>query len=1055
MNNYQGALQNITALFASHRVAANLFMLLMILAGVWGIKKINTQFFPSFELDLITISVPWSGAAAEDIETSIVLPIEESLKSVSGIDSIYSTSQQGSASILIELDEGSDVDFILSEVKQRVDNTRGELPSDINEPLVQRVIRYEQVASLILSISDGSLEELRHLAQRFEQELLGLGINKIDFTGLPEQQVSIELPSAQLNELDLTMAQLADNIRFRSLDLPAGTAAKGDGTRQIRSLNQQRDVEGFRQLPVITDNAGRVVRLGDIAHVSLDYQDNQTLLKHNGNPAVMIRLRRTENQDTLKSARVLNQWLEETLPTLPQNISIATYDESWKPVQQRINLLLKNGLGGLVLVIAILFLFLNARVAFWVTVGIPVSFMATLAVLYGIGGTINMISLFGLIMALGIIVDDAIVVGEDTLTHVQKGEPGLQAAIGGAHRMLAPVTASSMTTIAAFLPLLLIGGTIGNILVDIPTVVICVILASLVECFLILPGHLHHSIKNAKHLYPSALRIRLDNGFNHFKDHHFRRLVKFAIRHRGATVAAAFAVFIIAIGLVSGGRIKFDFFPDVESDRVTANVQFTSGTHPNVVDLFVQHLDDTLAETDSALGGGNVKIAFQTLRKADFDRLSESSSAGDEFASLVIELEPGDNRQMTTSEFIQQWRQRIVFPAGIEKFSIDISSSGPPGKAIEIKLSGDDIYRIKAASLDVQDLLKGYVGLSNIDDDLPYGKSQLIYTLTPAGNLSGLTLDSVGRQLRAAFDGIEVQNFYDNRDEIEVRIQLPKAERDRLSSIEQLPIILPNGGTTPLSNVVEFKAQRGLDTLTRIDGQLSIKVTAKLDESSTNAGEIITDLKSGKLEKALAPYAVSASFEGKSKSQRETLADMEIGLVLAVVLIFIILAWVFSSYSWPIAVMLAIPLGLTGAILGHYVMGLSMTILSLFGCFGLSGIVINDSIVLITFYKQLRKQGKALEEAIVEAACQRLRAVLLTSLTTIAGLTPILFETSLQAQFLIPMAASIVFGLAYGTLLILLFVPAILVYIERIRSKLGLRDIDAPTEQPQQTTTSA
>lgn len=1049
MNNYQGPMQNLTALFASHRVAANLFMLLMILAGAWGLKKLNTQFFPSFELDIITISVPWSGAAAEDIETSIVLPIEEELKSLTGIDALYSTALQSSASIRIEVDPDTDVDFLLDEVKQKIDNVRGELPSDIEEPLVQRIIRYEQIASLILSSSSGSLEELRSYAQRFEQELLARGINKVDFTGLPDKQIRIELPAAQLNELDMTMAQVANSIRLRSLDLPAGTAAKGDGSRQIRSLNQQRDVEGFRQLPVITDNQGRLIRLGDIADVSLALKDSQVLLKHKGKPAVMIRLRRTETQDTLKSAQILNEWLEEVKPTLPSNIQMITYDERWKPVQQRINLLLKNGLSGLVLVIGILFLFLNARVAFWVTVGIPVSFLATLAVLYGIGGTINMISLFGLIMALGIIVDDAIVVGEDTLTHVQMGEPGLQAAIGGAHRMLPPVTASSLTTIAAFLPLLLIDGRIGNILIDIPTVVICVILASLVECFLILPGHLHHSIKKADDLHPSALRIRLDNGFNRFRDVHFRGWVRLAIRYRGATIATAFAIFIIAIGLIAGGRIKFTFFPAVERDTMTANVQFTAGTDSDLVDRFIQHLDEQLEATDSALGGGNVKVSFQQLRSAAFSRTSASGNRGDEFGSLQVELYPSDDREVSTTELNRAWRERITVPAGIEKFSIDVARSGPPGKPIEVKLSGTNIHELKQASLELQESLKPYVGLTNIDDDLPFGKSQLIYELTPAGKSAGMTLDSVGRQLRAAFDGIEVQNFYHNRDEIEVRIQLPKEERYRLNVIEQLPVVLPGGGTTPLSNIVSFRAKQGLDTLTRVDGQLSIKVTADLDESAANADEIIADLKSGKLEQILSRYGVSASFEGKNKSQRETLADMKLGLLLALTLIFIILAWVFASYSWPIAVMLAIPLGLTGAILGHGVMGLSMTILSLFGCFGLSGIVINDSIVLVTFYKQLRKKGMAVEEAIVEAACQRLRAVLLTSLTTIAGLTPILFETSLQAQFLIPMAVSIVFGLAYGTVLILLFVPATLTYIEGAREKLGLKSLDTPEPEKQ------
>ncbi|MGH1462976.1 MAG: efflux RND transporter permease subunit [Neptuniibacter sp.] len=1041
MRDYQGPLQNLTAVFASHRVAANLFMVLMILAGAFALKKLNTQFFPSFELDVVTVKVSWSGAAAEDVEQSIILPIEEELKSLTGVDTLYATATQGNASIRLELDEDADVDYMLDEVKQKIDSVRNELPTDAEEPLVQRIIRYEQIASLIVSSEKGSLEELRPLADRFEQELLARGINKIDFTGLPDKQIRVELPSAQLHELDMTMNQIAARIRLRSLDLPAGTAAKGDGSRQIRSLNQQRDVEGFRQLPIITDGEGRLIRLGDIAEVSLSTKDDQVLLQHEGRPAIMLRLRRTETQDTLKSAAIMNEWLEEIRPTLPQDIKLVTYDERWQPVKQRINLLLKNGLGGLILVIGILFLFLNARVAFWVTVGIPVSFMATLAVLYGIGGTINMISLFGLIMALGIIVDDAIVVGEDTLTHVQMGEPGLQAAIGGAHRMLAPVTASSLTTIAAFLPLLIIDGRIGNILIDIPIVVICVIMASLVECFLILPGHLHHSIKKTEDLHPSKTRIYLENTFNNFRDGPFRKFITYAIEFRWATIASALALFIIAIGLVAGGRVKFTFFPAVERDEMTANVQFSAGTNHLQVEQFLMQLEHTLHETDQSLGGDNVKTALMKLRSASFTRTSQGATRGDEFGSLEIELQPGDDRQYSTKEFNKAWRERIRLPAGIEKFAISVSKSGPPGKPIEVNLSGTNINQIKQASLELQEQLKGYVGLTNIDDDLPFGKSQLIYELTPAGKSAGLTLDSVGRQLRAAFDGLEIQNFYQNRDEVEVRIMLPDAERDRLSVIEQLPVVLPDGGTTPLSNVVSFRAKQGLDALTRVDGQLAIKVSADLNESIANADEIIADLKSEKMDRILSDYGVSATFEGRNKSQRETLSDMKIGLVLALTLIFIILAWVFASYSWPIAVMLAIPLGLTGAIFGHGIMGMNLTILSLFGFFGLSGIVINDSIVLVTFYKQLRKKGLEVKEAIIEAACQRLRAVLLTSLTTIAGLTPILFETSLQAQFLIPMATAIVFGLAYGTVLILLFVPATLTVIESARMKLGLKSV--------------
>lgn len=1021
------------ALFTGHRVAANLLMLLLLLAGLFGLRNLNTQFFPTFDLDIVTVQIPWSGASAEDVERSILLPVEQELRSVNGIDALYATANQGIASFRVELEEGSDVDYALTEVRQKIDAIRADLPTDSEEPLVQKVIRYEGISDVILTSDRASLEELRPLAYRLEQQLLDSGVRKIDFIGLPEQEIAIQVPPQQLQQLGLTLNDIAGRIRQQSLDLPAGTAAQGEGARQIRGLGQQRDAEGFRQLPLMTDDHGRLVRVGDIAVVAQRPKDAQVLLSWQDQPAVLLQLKRTEADDTLEAAEILNTWLANTRPTLPAGVQLIAFNESWQLINDRIQLLIKNGISGLVLVVLILFLFLNARVAFWVSVGIPVSLMTALAVLWGIGGSINMMSLFAFIMALGIIVDDAIVVGEDTLTHVQRGESGLQAAIGGAKRMAAPVIASSLTTIAAFLPLLLVGGIIGNILIDIPTVVICVILASLLECLLILPGHLSHSLRSVHDLHPSQLRQRLDRGFEHFRERHFRPFVAWAIHHRGTTLACALGLLMISIGLIAGGRLQFTFFPSVDTNTLTANVKFVAGTEATNVNRFLAHLDSTLAETDQALGGGLVKITLRESAMANFPRSTATAFTGEPYGSLYVELIPADSREVRNHTLINQWRERIQLPAGVEKFSIDLAQAGPPGKPVEIKLTGPDVHTLKQASVELQSILNRYAGLSNIDDDLPWGSSQLIYRLTPAAEAAGLRLDSLGRQLRAAFDGQLVQSFYEGQDEVEVRVMLPNEQRDRLSTLSSLPIVLPNGDITPIGNVVEFSARPGLDSLQRIDGQLALNVSADLDEAVANADEVIARLQQEALPALTSRFGIHASFEGKNRDQRETLADMKAGLLLALALIYIILTWVFGAWSWPVVVMMAIPLGLTGAIFGHLLTGLDLTVLSLFGLFGLSGIVINDSIVLVTFYKKLRDQGMAVQAAITEAACQRLRAVLLTSLTTIGGLTPILFETSLQARFLIPMATSIVFGLAYGTLLILIVVPAMLSLLEESR----------------------
>lgn len=1033
--------------FATHRVAANLLMALMILAGLWGLDKLNTQFFPNFDLDVVTVQVSWSGAAAEDVERNITVPIEQDLKNVNFVDEIVATSSQGISSIRIVVEEGADIGTVVDEVKQQVDGIRN-LPADAEEPVIQEVVRYENIASLLVTGSQ-NLEELRPYVHEFERQLLDRGIRKVTVSGLPEKEIAIQIPAEGLHQLGMTLSEIAAAVGQQSNDLPAGTAGRDDGARQIRSLSQQREVRGFAELPLITQEDGRLVKLGDVARINERPQDNQSYLSYEGEPAVELALLRGENDDTLDSAATLDAWLAEIRPTLPPNVEVHVYNEQWRFLQDRIRLLLENGIGGLVLVIAMLFLFLNVKVAFWVTVGIPVSFLATLAIMSVIGSSINMISLFGMIMALGIIVDDAIVVGEDTLTHFQQGEPGSQAAIGGARRMMAPVIASSLTTVSAFLPLTLIGGHIGNILIDIPTVVVCVIVASLVECFLILPGHLHHSLKRQDRSGGGGLRSKLDQGFEHFREQYFRRWVKLALRFRWITLSAALASLIIAFGLVAGGRIPFTFFPTVDGDELTASVQFAAGTPAETVDRFVNHLEATLRATEEELGRPVVDTVIQHHRTALFSREGSftSNAQGDEYGALYVQLVDAEQRDLPNESLLRQWREKIITPAGLERLNIAQQTGGPPGKPIEVKLSGAQADTLKEASLALQEILQSYAGVSNVDDDLPYGKEQWIYSLTPTAQALGLNMSSIGQRLRGALDGELVQIFHDDEDEVEVRVMLPDAERNHLSSLSSIPVLLPNGETAPIAELVEFRAQRGIDTLKRIDGQLAIQVSADVDDNSANANQILGDLERQHLGSLSSQYGIQYSFEGKKADERETLGDMRTGGILALLLIYIILAWVFSSYLWPVTILAAIPLGLTGAILGHLILDQPLTILSLFGLFGLSGIIINDSIVLITFYRNLREQGLAPEEAILEAACQRLRAVLLTSLTTIAGLSPILFETSLQAQFLIPMATAIVFGLAFGTLLILLVVPSILLMLENLKALLGLRDRYAETEQ--------
>lgn len=1031
----EGHRRDFIGIFAQHRVAANLLMIMMLVAGALSLNRLNTQFFPNFALDIITISITWRGASAEDVEESLTTRVEQELRTIDYVDKMTSTSSYGSSLVTLEFEEDADMGRALDQVKDHVARIRN-LPTDSETPEISLVTRYDTVARLLIT-SDGELDELRDLAHQIEHELLDRGISRVNITGLPEEEIAIQLSTHELEALGLSFNQVGERVGEQSQDLPAGEVGNNETARQLRSEGQKRDVYAFSDLLLKADYTGGLVMLDDVAEIERRPMRNQVKVFYQGQPAVEIELQRTENADALKSAEIMKQWLEDSRDELPDGVKIKVFDAAWELIEERINLLLYNGLGGLLLVLGVLFLFLHGRVAFWVAVGIPVSFMAALAVLYVLGGSINMISLFGLIMSLGIIVDDAIVVGEDALSHYQSGERSLTAAEGGARRMLAPVISSSLTTISAFLPLMMISGVIGNILFDIPFVVICVIIASLIESFLILPGHLRHSFHTMHHAEPGRFRRYLDTQFHRFRDHAFKPLVTYAVNFRGVTIAAAIALLIIAIGLLASGRILFNFFPSPEGTTIVANARFIAGTPAEHVERFLTHVNQKLDETAQELGPELLDLSVLRQSTASAANPNATSQVDERFGSIQLEMISPDKRDIRNKDFINAWREKIHLPPGIETFTISERRGGPPGSDIDIRLTGAPAETLKSASQEIAEKLKTYPGVSAIEDDMPYGQEQLIYRIKGQGEVLGLTLNNVGRQLRAAFDGQLVQIFQDGDDEVEVRVMLPDNERNTLATLENFMIRLPDGGSAPLSSVVEFEARRGFDVLRHTDTQLAIHTTATVDATVNNNNEILADMQQSFLPELSSRYGVNVAYEGRAEEQAETIGDMVQGVLLAFVMIYLVLAWVFASYGWPLVVMSAIPFGLIGALFGHWLLGIDLTILSLFGIFGLSGIVVNDSIILVTFFKQLRESGMGTQQAIIEAASQRLRAVLLTSLTTIGGLTPLLFETSLQAQFLIPMAVSISFGLMFATALVLLVIPAMLSVHESAADKIS------------------
>ena len=870
-------------LFARHKVAANLLMVLMILAGLLGVDRLRTQFFPSFELDVITVSVAWPGATAEDVQEGLTVPIENAIEELAVIDSIDATSQFGSSSFRVELVDGANLSQALDDISQRI-NQNLTLPEGAEEPIVTSLTRYEDISNLLIT---GPLTpfELQKLALQAEQELLNAGIRKVDFRGLPTREMQIETSAEVLASLGLTLDTLADRILTEARDLPAGTAGRDDGERQLRSLEQGRTQTQIADTLIRLEGSPTGIRLGDLAVIRDQVDPKAPYLSYRGQPAVEIIPQRTETDSTLEMAEITNQWIAAARPNLPAGTQLLILDERWQYLQDRINLLLKNGLSGLLLVIIILYLFLNSRVAFWVTVGIPVSFLATLAILWMIGGTINMISLFGMIMALGVIVDDAIVVGEDTLSLYQSGQTPLNSALQGSHRMFAPVVSSSLTTIAAFSPLLIVGGVIGSILRDIPIIVICVIVASLIECFLILPGHLQQSLSRGHRHEEGKIRRALDRGFLRFRDEVFKPFVTIILKAPAITLITALTVFILSVGLLSGGRVKFTFFPSIDGTTLWAAAQFTTGTTQGEVDAFLNHLEATADAVNAEFGGTVIRHSLKLHRQLSAPGVR--GGTGDQYGTLKVIL-TGELDGPANDVVIDVWREKIQLPAGIEKFSIRQATGGPPSKPIEVKLTGGNAETLKAASLTLQDALRRYPGVSNIDDDLPFGAEQLVVKLTPQGRQLNLSTQDLARQLRGAFEGRTLQTFYEDGIEVDVLLSLSESERNRLSTLDSLPIITPGGQVVPLPVVATFDSRRGLDELRRTDGQMSIVISADVNNLTANAAEILTDVRSNVLPEVTAKYGLASSIQGRAQDREETFADMRTGVVIALLMIYII-----------------------------------------------------------------------------------------------------------------------------------------------------------------------
>lgn len=1024
---------NLIELFARNRVASNLTMVLMLMAGIWAITQLHVQLNPTRDYHEVNVTIVWRGASAEDVEKLITNPLEQQIKTLPGIKTLRSTTRNTVTVLNAELEPDTDVGKEVDLIKQRVAQIRS-FPVDIEPPTIAESQQQELVASLLITGPD-NVAELIPLARRMEKELLADGIDFVNYQGLPTQEIAILIDSQTLYELGMSFDQLSALLSRQSQDAPGGVIGRGQVARQLRSLDQRRDSDGFNQVPLYNTVSGDLLSMSDIATVTRRPVVDQPTTSVGGKPAIVMNVMREMSTDAMFAADVLNRWFEKASSKLDKGVHISLFREAWKYIRDEMALIIENGLSGLVLVIFTLVLFLHVRVATWVMIGIPISFLAGLLGFYFTGGTINVLSLIGFVMALGIVVDDAIVVSEESLTQFQNGHSPVDAATIGARRMFAPVVASSLTTLCAFLPLVM--GNTG--IEEITLIMLWVIIASLVECFLVLPGHLRHSFARIKPADPESWRGRFNRRFEEFRETRFRAVVRFAMNNRRVVIVGAGAMFALVMSLWVSGWIKTKLSLSINFEYVSADIQFKGGVDDTHKSMFLRQVEHALEKTN-ADNGGDQLVTFMTIDNQA--TVSSETKQGSQYASISVELVSPEKRDLTAEQFALLWEKNIPQSPAVD--SIQVKKTASYWTDFTLLLKGNDVTKLKAASEELINELKKVDGVHNVHDDLPYGNEQWIFSLTTEGHALGLTTADVGRQLRAAYDGQRVQIFQDGDEELEVRLMLPEEERTDLSTLAQFPIRTPGGEMLPLASVATWSGKRGIDIIRHHNVEKTIAISGDVDLSVITGSEVVHHAIDDIFPTLLKKYGLTYDLDRMSAAEQESMADFFISFVYALVLIYIVLVWVFSSYTWPLAVMSAIPLGLTGALGGHWILGMHVGPMSLLGMFALTGIVVNDSIVLINAYKRLVEEGVPPQQAIEDAVCSRFRAVILTSLTTIAGLFPLMLEQAPIAQIFTPLAAAICFGMAYGTALVLLVVPASLSAMDT----LGRRFEDARSGGP-------
>ena len=1044
-------MEKIIRWFVENKVVSNLLMVLILVTGATTIPTLKMEVFPEIELNIINVTTVYPGAAPSDVEQAICIKIEERLQGLDGVKKITSTASESVGSVNVEIIQGEDINDMLDKIKAEIDAIDS-FPESIEKPTCRKFAGSNPVISVAVH---GKLQDnvLNELTENIKDEIDALP--DITFTSIVadlETEIAIDIEESSLRKYNLTFQQISNSIKEWSLNIPSGSIETNDGEILIRSNSQGYSTYDFSKIPIITDTDGSIVFLGDISKIRDTFSDKFELdFLFNGDNANLITVFRVGNQNALDVSKAFKEYVERKNKQLPSSAKLTAWDDEARILSGRIETIVRNAQQGLILVIFVLALFLKPKLAFWVSLGIPISFMGGFWLFAPLDLSINMLSLFTFILVLGIVVDDAIIVGENIALFKERGMDPNEAAVKGALQVATPVFFAVLTTMTTFAPMLAVEGEIGSIWRIFPLVVISVLIWSLIESLTILPAHLAHSSEEKPKLY-FLLRVseiwekiqnKIVNGLYFVIQHFYKPLLQKAIEHPFSSLSFAGGVLILTIGILSSGFLKFTFFPAVEDDLAIATIEYPSGTPLNITREGYEKLEDaaTVLENQLLEEFPSQKIIRNRLSTIGYLPMLTKTSrgpgnldanyAGSNMAEVALELAPSETRTISTEQVVRKWREIMPDLPGIKELSFksDLFSAGDP---INVQLSSRYMDDLITAKNELKSELIRFPGVFDVSDTYNVGKEEVSINLLPAAKNYGVSMAMVATQVRQAFYGLEVQTVQRGRNELKVILQYPKKERSSISDLENMMILTPQGSTIPVRQIAELSLGEGLSSIERKDRRRSINVTADVDLSIANANEVIGSLTSTVLPKILKKYdSISFSLEGEQQEQGENLKSLGKNFILAMIVVYMLLAIPFKSYFQPLVVMSSIPFGITGAVAGHIIMGMNLSVLSMMGIVALTGVVVNDSLVMVDFINRYRSEGNTIKKAVLEAGPRRFRPIFLTSLTTFVGLVPLILEKSTQAKFIIPMAVSLSFGVLFATAITLLLVPVSYITLEK------------------------